>query len=558
MASARIPVHPTHGGRGGFAGRFSAIPWIAAPLAIHLAILGRFWFDTPILDDFDCILLSMDAMARAEGLGDWLKHLFALQNEHRLAGTRLMPQLLAWATGSIDFRVLMLTGSLFMFAVLGFLWAEFRDEATGPIAAAAAFLLLQWSYNEAFLMASAATAHLGVVFFAFAGLFFALRPGWPSAALCLAGGVLATFSQANGLFVLPLASLACFILGYRRRATLFLAVGAALWLVYFIGYVGNPHHPSPLKALESPVATLRLFLVIIGGVTPNLQIAQLAGAVLLAALAWLTWKGLWRRHPTAYLWIAFVLVSAAAVAVGRVGFGLHYGSRYAVNAALLMAMAVFGIHALTRPWRRGADLAAMAACAVIAGAILVEALPAMRDRAFKGRLLVEVAPGGHAPGLARFHGAQHPNEAHANRILEVAGAKDWYSPPRYRVELPTVTASARRPAAGSPIGVMDEVTPLGASVILRGWTHIPATVPGRGFILHPADGVRSVAVESLQPRPDVAAALRRPDALLTGFRIVARFDSEEAARTAAAALCLYVEAPGHPITVILRNGAACT
>lgn len=537
--------------------RLGVVPWIAIPFAIHLAILGRFWFNTPVLDDLDCILDSMGAMAEAGSAGDWLKHVFALQNEHRLAGTRLMPQILAWIAGAIDFRVLMLLGTVFMFAVLGFMWAEFRDETTGPIAAAAAFLLLQWSYNEAFLMASAATAHLGVVFFSFGALFFALRPGWASAVACGVGGVLAAYSQANGLFVLPLSGFACLLLGRRRRGVAFLAVSAAVWLMYFTGYSRPPNHPSILKALEDPVKTFQLFLIIIGGIVPILGIAQLVGATILAALGWVTWKGLWRRHPTVYLWIVFVLVSAAAVAAARVGFGLHYGSRYAVNPALLMAILAFAIYSLSRPWRPKLDVLAMGAAGVLWAAILLVSLPLIQERAFRGRLLVEVEPGSNAPGLERFTGAQHPGQPHAARILDMAEKNGWYFPPRYRVELPAVVTTDTRPASAPAIGVMDSVVPLGTHVTLRGWTDIAAIVPGRKFTLHPAEGIREVQVAALQPREDVAVALRRPNALLSGFKIVARFDSEEAAQRAAAALCLYVEAPGRPVTEILRNGVAC-
>ena len=557
MSSPGTPVHPARGGRGGFAARFGVLPWLAIPFAIHLAILTRFWFDTPVLDDLDCILDSMGAMANVDGIGGWLKHVFALQNEHRLAGTRLMPQVLAWMTGTVDFRVLMLVGTLFMFAVLGLMWAEFRHEATGPIAAAAAFLLLQWSYNEALLMASAATAHLGVVFFSFAALFFALRPGWGSALACGVLSVLAAYSQANGLFVLPLAGFACLLLGRRKRGVVFLAVSAAVWLMYFTGYARPPNHPSVLKALEDPVKTFQQFLIIIGGIVPVPGLAQIGGAILLGALGWVTWKGLWRRHPTVYLWIAFVLISAATVAAARVGFGLHWASRYAVNASLLMAILAFSVYSVTRPWRAGLDIAAAVAAGVLWCLVLAPALPAMNERSFRGHLLVEVEPGSNAPGLERYTGAQHPNLQHAARILDMAGRKGWYYPRRSRVELPTVTIAAVPPVAQPPAGVVDQAMPFGHTVMLRGWTDIPATVPGRKFTILPAAGMREVKVEALLPREDVAIALRRPDLLLSGFKLVARFDSEEEAKKAAAGLCLYVEAPGRPVTEILHKGAVC-
>jgi hypothetical protein len=538
---------------GGPRGR-RAFFWIAIPLAIHLLVLQRFWFDAPVLDDYDCILHSMDVMARADGPGAWLGEVFSLQNEHRLAGTRIIPQLLAWITGGVDFRLLMLFGTLCMFGVFAYMWREFRDEVPGPIAAGACFLLLQWSYNEALLMGSAATAHLGVVFFAVAGLAHALRPGWKNAAATIAFGVLATYSQANGLFVLPLAGAACLVYGHRRRATVFIAIAVALWLLYFFHYAKPPGHPSPLLALQDPVRTFQLFLIIIGGSVPLLDLAQLVGATVLGGVIWMAWQGLWRKHPTVFLWIAFILVTAAAVAVARVGFGLHHGSRYAVNAAQLMALLVFGTYVLTQPWRPGFEKAALVACMVAWAGIMLLAAPEMRERSFKGRLLVEVEPAGADTGLPRYAGQQHPSREHAARILAQTEAHGWYVPPKYRVELPAVSASPTRPAAARNVGVMDEVVADGRNVILRGWTDYAAVVPQRDFILYPAGSMQGARTESLQVREDVAVALQRPDTLLSGFRIVAQFPSEAEARAAVSTLCVFVRAPGRETTQIVRQG----
>lgn len=544
-----MPGRPPGGGR--------VLPWIAIPFAIHLAIVARFWFDAPLLDDYDCILDSLRLMAQAAGPREWLGHVFALQNEHRLAGTRLIPQMLVWTTGGVDFRVLMLVGTLFVFGVFAFVRAEFREESTGPIAAAAAFLLLQWSYWEALLMASASTAHLGTVFFSVGALYYALRPGRASIAACAIGGVLAAYSQANGLFVLPLAGVACLMLGQRRRAILFLVLAAVIWSLYFTGYARPSNHPSLLRALDDPVKTIQLFLIVIGGIVPSLALSQLVGAVILAGLGWVAWEGLWRRHPTVFLWIAFVLISAATVAAARVGFGLFWGSRYAVNAGLLLAILAFAIYSLTRPWRPRADLAAMGAAAVLWAIIAIEALPHIRERSFRGRLLVEVEPSGRELGLERFAGMQHPDRAHAARILEVAGAKHWYSPPKGKVASPVVAVATTRPAAAPAIGVMDDVVVEGSEVILRGWTHIPATVSGRKFSVYPGSGIAEARIDRLYAREDVAAAFHRPEWILSGFRVVAAYPSGSEAREAAASLCLFVDAPGYATTQILRSGVTC-
>ena len=519
-------------------------------------MLSRFWFDAPLLDDYDCFLDALGALAKAASPAEWQAHLFAFMNEHRLAGTRLAAQLQAWTTGGIDFRVPMLLGTLCVFGIFALVQAEFREEASGPIAAAAALLLLQWSYWEALLMASASTAHLGTAFFSVAALYFALRPGARSAALCAVGGILAAYSQANGLFVLPLAAAACMVLGKRRRAVVFMVLAALIWAHYFVGFSRPTNHPM-LRALDDPVKTVQLFLIIVGGIVPSLAWAQVAGAVILAGLGWITWRGLWRRHPTVFLWVAFVLVSAATIAVARAGFGLFWGSRYAINTALLMAILVFAAFSLTRPWRRGAQFLALGAAALLWSAILFEALPHMRERSLRGHLLAEVEPSGAPLGLPRFVGMQHPHQEHAARILEVAEAHRWYVAPRRAIPPPSVAVTAERPAAAPPLGVIDEIIPGEASVVLRGWSGIPATVQGRRFIIHSAYTPRTARLEALHVREDVAVALRQPDLLLSGFNLRLGFGSAEEASEASRSICMFEEAPAFPMAEILRPGIQC-
>jgi hypothetical protein len=375
--------------------------------------------------------------------------------------------------------------------------------------------------------------------------------------LCAVGGVLATYSQANGLFVLPLAGLACLALGHRRRAVFFLLVAAAIWALYFTGYSRPHNHPSVLKALEDPVRTFQLFLIIIGGVVPSLQLSQLYGAAILALLGWVTWRGLWRAHPTVFLWIAFVLISAGTVAAARVGFGLFYGGRYSVNAALLMAMLAFSIFAVTKPWPRGLDVGFLAAAAVVWSAITIVALGDMRGRNVRGRLLAQVAPAGADLGLPGFVGVLHPGKEHAIRILRATMQHGWYRPRLYPVGKSSVALARTRPSSAGGIGVMDEVVVEGRNVTLRGWTHLGASVPSRKFTLYPGAGIAAAEVDRLYVREDVAMALQKPEWILSGFRIAAEYPSEIEAREAAASLCLFVEAPGHEATQIVRSGIAC-
>lgn len=532
------------------------IAWVAIPVAIHVVVLATFWVNAPVLDDYD-FMRYVDVLARARGLEEWVQALFAVGNEHRAAVPRLLGAAWAWTAGGFDFRWLTALGTIFLLGTFALLRHEFRHETSWPIVGAAAFLVFQWSYSEALIQATGALPHVGVVLIAFAALAFALRAGWTSALACAVGGVLAAYTQANGLFVLPIAGLACLVGGRYRRGAGLLALAAVVWLQYFTGYQKPAHHLSPFLALEHPVRTFQFFLVNIGAIFPSVVIAQAVGAIVLGGLAWCMAKGLWQRHPTVVLWIAFILATAAIMAVGRVGYGLFIASRYALNAAVLMGILVFAIFSLTRPWRPRAEPLAWIVAGVLSICITFAALPELRQRRFQAQLLVEVPPSGQALGLARFAGVVHPGQDYAVRILEMAGARGWYVPPSPAIHLPALVPVEARPLVFRRSGAIDTVAVEGAALLVEGWTDVAAPVPGRRLLLHSQPPIAGARLERLEARRGVAEALRRPETLLSGFRVRLAYASEADARAAAPGLCVFAEAPGYPMAELIRSGVRC-
>ena len=530
--------------------------WVSVPVLIHFAVLQRYLIDAPVLDDFN-FLDTMYAMTKASGFADWFKAVVSLQNEHRAATTRLIPQALAWLTGSVDFRLLNVCGTLFVLGTFGFILGEHDHKIAPPVIGAGAFLLLQWSYNEALMQASGALPHLGVVFFAFSGLFFALRPGWKSSAGSAVCGVLAAFSQANGLLVLPIATAGCLAMGLRKRAALFAVLAALVWWFYFSNYVRPPNHPSLLSAFQAPINAIRLFLVIIGGVVPSLAISQAVGGAILIAVGWITWKGHWRRHPTVFLWLAFVLLSAATVSAARAGFGLFYGSRYAVNAALLMTLVLFAIYSLTGPWNRHVCLSVFVLATALSLTISYAALPEIRERTLRASLLTEWEPVPATSTLGRYAGLHYPDASWATRILSQAAELGIYHPHRKTPVIPTCSGSEPRPNVARQGGVVDEIAVTGRLVTLRGWSDIPFVDSSKDMLLYPATGIVATRVDGLEVRQDVALALHRPDLLLSGFRLVVEYATESQAIQGANAICVFVAEKGQPASVLSRSGVNC-
>ena len=226
---------------------------------------------------------------------------------------------------------------LLVFSLLGFSLLQWETFSVGintsviiPVLGLWAGVCLVWSRQRLSL------ARLGVLFLV---------------------GLLPAFSFANALFYWPcLAPLVALRAGPRRRAwaltTLWLVSGALVWAGYFHGYVKPGHHPSILRALLSPHILAGYFTTYLGGALVGdrnlLPLALLSGAFALIALATLI-RAAWRAGAEARAslppWlcvVSFTLMTAAATAAARGGFGLGQAqeSRYATfSTPLWMALA---------------------------------------------------------------------------------------------------------------------------------------------------------------------------------------------------------------------------
>ncbi|MBU1041542.1 MAG: hypothetical protein KKF77_10635 [Proteobacteria bacterium] len=214
-------------------------------------------------------------------------------------------------------------------------------------------------------------------------------------------GLLPSFSFANALFYwLCLAPLVALRAGPGRRIALtglWLALGALVWAGYFHGYVKPGHHPSILLALLSPHILAGYFTTYLGGALVGdrnlLPLAFFSGAIGLIALATLTraaWRAGTEARATLWPWlcvVCFTLLTAAATAVARGGFGLGQAqeSRYATfSTPLWMALAALAflhwqkLTSMERRWLgRGFALCAVffALSTVLAAVVLYHRAP---------------------------------------------------------------------------------------------------------------------------------------------------------------------------------------
>ena len=531
------------------------LAWLALPFLAFLALSSRLWFNAPRQDDYDALIGGTMRLLDAGSFAEWWNALVWPHNEHRIVLTRAAAWIMAKVGGSIDFWWLALLGNLALGAILMLLWAQVRGRVGPPMLAAAAFAVCQLSYFESATLAMGAWSNLGVLAFAFATFHFALRPGRGNATLGLAFGLLAAGSQGNGLLALLLAAIACFVGDLKPRAALYGAAGCIVCLLYSIGYQTPAQHGSPFDALNQPLVAAQLFVMHVGAIAPGRWPATVFGIALLGLLASLAGRGYLRDRPTLATFVAFILLSAAAAAVARVGLGVHWASRYAINSSCLVAVALL-LLAAQRGWGAGASWRALTACAM--GSLIVSwaIWPHASMHAFQGRLLVSPLPDSPAAVVEPYVGVYYPYPEVARRLLAEAEQHGIYHVRDVPVFATQLRTSLEPVQAARTAGMIESVRVNGAEVVVDGWTEVPATVRGRSFTASAPEVPRSTSL-AIVGRTDMAIRTGRSDLLLSGFQWKGSYESEAQARRAAKKLCLVIEAPGY-MPAALQRGQNCT
>jgi hypothetical protein len=228
------------------------LAWAAVPLLVYLVVLFRLWANAPVWDDYGTVLDTLTRMGASQSAAEWLELLVHQHNEHRIFTVRLVERARGGAARPARLPPPRLPRQRGVHRRVPPRVAEFRESLVGPVVAAAAFVMFQWSYYEAGLWSSGGLTNMGAIFFAFAGA----RRG--AAARPPRGRGVRHARHARHRLLGERAPRAADRGCGRRAATAHGArrslrgVAAFLWILYFQGYVKPLHHPSPTVALLVP------------------------------------------------------------------------------------------------------------------------------------------------------------------------------------------------------------------------------------------------------------------------------------------------------------------
>ncbi|MCX6954209.1 MAG: hypothetical protein NTV51_18825 [Verrucomicrobia bacterium] len=339
---------------------------LALPAVVFLLVIALNATDLPRDDDLFSILPFLNRWTDATSWGVRLDLLFEQYFSHRIVLTRLAAAVALFFGGYCNFTWLQIAGWVAWLGVAAHLLRASPRVRLVPLLGLPVMLLLMQPQGATnFLIAMQAVQNLGVIWLSFAALALVLSPGLPSFILSLVLALLAPLASVNGLLVFPVAAAGLALLGQRTRALVFLGVGAVAWALFFRGY-SNPQSPFHLVEFFHNAAIMVGATVMFG--TVGFPFATGAGGAILALSLVVVLTAGWRRQPSALvLFLAFIGLSVAMAARGRIGWGPTYMEQDRYRAYGLLAMALLYLVFLERipsPRERLAAFAAIAAAAV--------------------------------------------------------------------------------------------------------------------------------------------------------------------------------------------------
>ncbi len=326
------------------------------PVLAFLGLIIRYSTNVPLADDFYTILSFLDNYSHA-AVFEKIALLFAQHNEHRLVFNRLLTVAADKLSGGIDFRLLLLLGGVLIIILVASLFLIFKEKKEKikyffPVL----LIILQPQYAGAIFWATSALQNAGVLVFTALCLYFLEQKRSSDVFRALPFAVLAVFSAANGLFLLPVGALLYFMTGRKLEGTFWLAFSGLLLLLYFYSYT-LPAHAGAYYSLTGIFNSALFFLTLLGSAfLVNFRLlldifgrgfanyftglAAFFGSAMLAWIIFLVKRKYYEKNPAVFYFIVILLITALATALTRGGAGILQAmtSRYRIISVLMLAL----------------------------------------------------------------------------------------------------------------------------------------------------------------------------------------------------------------------------
>ncbi len=207
---------------------------VVVPIVYFYIILESHIINIPFTDDYN-LLETVHNFRNSNSFLDSVKILFEQVNQHRFAFERIVMLIMVFLTGTVNIKIQILIGNLFMLGILYLLFLALKRERISwyyfiPVP----YMLFNLAYFENAYWGIAAIQNTPLIFFSFLSAYGVARQdrkGWYSG---LSFALIATFTSGSGLLTWIVGGI---ILGFQKRFKLlgqWFGIATCVVLFYFL------------------------------------------------------------------------------------------------------------------------------------------------------------------------------------------------------------------------------------------------------------------------------------------------------------------------------------
>jgi hypothetical protein len=308
-------------------------------------------------DDYQTILDFLNNYEMSIKVFEKLNLLFAQHNEHRVVFTRICSLLDYKVFGELNFKRLIIIGSLGLPVLLYFLYRTISEKTNlnSIVFFSISIFMLNYSYWEVSFWPMASLQNIWVNTFALISIYLiSTKNNYYFLILALLFGTIATYTSGNGIFVFIVGNLTLYFKKDKlyRNLLIWNLYGILIFTVYFTFYQKVPHHPDIIQTLQLHKATMyNFFFMLLGsGIDiSNKYLSFFIGNVILLLSIFLVYKKYYKINPVLSAFMLFLLFTIASCTLGRAAFGEEAAlmPRYSLVAVIyisILACAYFEIY----------------------------------------------------------------------------------------------------------------------------------------------------------------------------------------------------------------------
>ncbi|GHB55611.1 hypothetical protein [Persicitalea jodogahamensis] len=348
---------------------------VVLPILYFYVIIDAHLVNIPFTDDF-VLLETVRDFRQEQDFVAAVKILFAQVNQHRFAFERLVMLALVFITGTVNIKVLITLGNLFLLGILYLFALTFRDERVAwyyflPIP----FVLFNLTFYENAFWGIAAIQNTPLLFFAFLSAYSLGRANRAGLWVGAISALIVTFVSGTGMLAWIIGAV-ILVFQKRYRSLLWwsmLAIGSiAFYFLFDYQFIASANAPKPW---EHPIFNGLLLLGFVGNSLyldiphpmqqdfyPDMMASVYLGIFIgVVFLGWLIRSLLSQKLKASYWFVLgaflFGLGTGAMFVLSRpMGQFFMYGGsifsrRYMIFGAVLLAVAYVALVVLTRRLR---------------------------------------------------------------------------------------------------------------------------------------------------------------------------------------------------------------